>query len=98
MQYLKEFLDVLKNPMALFGIVGQILFFSRFLVQWIVSEKEKKSVVPVIFWYLSLGGGGMLLVYALWRHDPVISIGQAVGLFVYTRNLNLIRKHKSQPA
>jgi lipid-A-disaccharide synthase-like uncharacterized protein len=98
MHYVNNFLAVLKDPMVMFGIAGQILFFSRFLVQWIVSEKEKKSVVPPVFWYLSIGGGGMLLVYALWRHDPVISIGQAVGLLVYLRNLVLIRKHKRQTA
>ena len=98
MHDVNESFAVLKDPMAMFGIVGQILFFSRFLVQWIVSEKEKKSVVPPVFWYLSIGGGGMLLVYALWRHDPVISIGQAVGMLVYVRNLALIGRHKRQPA
>lgn len=98
MHYLREFLLPLKNPMALFGVAGQMIFFSRFLIQWIVSEKQKRSVIPMGFWYLSIVGGAMLLVYALWRRDPVISFGQAIGLFVYVRNLMLIRKPKPQSA
>ena len=69
------------------GFAGQFLFFSRFLVQWIASEKEKKSVVPVSFWYFSLIGGTILLVYAIHRRDPVFILGQSLGLFVYIRNL-----------
>ena len=74
------------------GFVGQLFFFSRFLVQWIVSEKEKRSVVPEAFWYFSIVGGSILLIYALYRRDPVFIIGQLVGLFVYFRNLWLIRR------
>ena len=98
MDTLKHFLDVLAQPMGMLGMLGQALFFSRFLVQWIASEKRGRSVVPLSFWYLSIGGGGLLLVYALWRQDPVIVLGQAVGLFVYVRNLMLIRRHKSAQA
>lgn len=103
MSVLQEFLDVLKNPLALFGVVGQVLFFSRFFVQWIISEKKGESTVPVVFWYLSIGGGAMLLTYAIWRRDPIITLGQSVGLLVYTRNLMLIAKakrakSKGQPA
>ena len=99
MDTLKHFLDVLAQPMGMLGMLGQTLFFSRFLVQWVASEKKGHSVVPLSFWYLSIGGGGLLLIYALWRKDPVITLGQLVGLFVYVRNLMLIHRHKSaQPA
>ena len=95
MDTLKHFLDVLAQPMGMLGMLGQALFFSRFLVQWIASEKRGRSVVPLSFWYLSIGGGGLLLVYALWRKDPVIVLGQAVGLFVYVRNLMLIHRRRA---
>ena len=99
MDTLKHFLDVLAQPMGMLGMLGQVLFFSRFLVQWIASEKKGRSTIPLSFWYLSLGGGGLLLFYALWRKDPVITLGQLVGLFVYVRNLMLIHRHKTaQPA
>lgn len=98
MDTLKHFLDVLAHPIGLLGLLGQTLFFSRFLVQWIASEKKGRSVVPLSFWYLSIGGGGLLLVYALWRKDPVITLGQAVGLFVYIRNLMLIHRRKAPAA
>ena len=75
------------------GLVGQFLFASRFIVQWIASEKVKRSVVPETFWYLSLGGGAMLLLYAIWRVDPVFILGQALGLAVYLRNIVLIRRN-----
>jgi lipid-A-disaccharide synthase-like uncharacterized protein len=74
------------------GFLGQGLFSMRFLVQWIASEKKGESVVPVAFWYFSLGGGALLLVYSLWRLDPVFIVGQFMGLFIYSRNLYLIRR------
>lgn len=72
------------------GFLGQALFTSRFLVQWIASERRGESVIPVAFWWFSILGGVTLLSYALWRQDPVFIIGQATGLVVYTRNLILI--------
>ena len=75
-----------------FGFLGQFFFFSRFVVQWIVSERQKRSVVPDTFWYLSIVGGAVLLAYAIQRRDPFFIAGQAVGLFVYFRNLWLIHK------
>ena len=75
------------------GLVGQFFFFSRFLVQWIASEKKKRSVIPNAFWYLSVFGGIILLSYAIHRRDPVFIIGQSLGLFVYFRNLWLIHRH-----
>ena len=99
METLRHFAEILASPMGMLGMLGQVLFFSRFLVQWIASEKKGQSVVPLSFWFLSIGGGFLLLIYALWRKDPVITLGQLVGLFVYVRNLMLIHRHKSaQPA
>jgi lipid-A-disaccharide synthase-like uncharacterized protein len=98
MKFVHEFLSVLGHPMAIVGIVGQILFFSRFLVQWIVSERNQKSTVPEAFWYFSLGGGVLVLAYSVWRRDPVFTIAQLVGLFVYVRNVMLIRNSKSKGA
>ena len=74
------------------GFLGQIAFFSRWLVQWIYSERRKKMGVPIAFWYLSLAGGLITLTYAIYRTDPVFITGQAVGAVVYIRNLMLIDK------
>jgi lipid-A-disaccharide synthase-like uncharacterized protein len=74
------------------GLAGQACFFSRFLVQWIASERQKRSVVPRAFWYRSISGGLILLSYSLWRRDPVFILGQSIGLFVYLRNLALLRR------
>ena len=74
------------------GFLGQILFGSRFIVQWIASESVRRSVVPPIFWYLSIGGGLALFLYAWHRQDLVFVIGQGAGLFVYVRNLMLGRE------
>ena len=76
------------------GFFAQTLFFGRFFVQWIASEKAKKSVVPISFWYFSISGGALLLVYAIYRKDPVFIMGQATGIFIYSRNLYLIAKEK----
>ncbi|MFD1881939.1 lipid-A-disaccharide synthase N-terminal domain-containing protein [Paracoccus pacificus] len=78
------------------GFSGQLLFTSRFLVQWIASERARRSVVPVAFWWFSLAGGATLLAYAIWRRDPVFAVGQASGLFIYTRNLMLIGSKKNR--
>jgi lipid-A-disaccharide synthase-like uncharacterized protein len=84
------------NFLVLFGLVGQALFMMRFVAQWVVSEREKRSVVPEIFWYFSLGGGLILLTYAIWRKDPVFIIGQATGLFIYVRNIVFIWRARMQ--
>jgi lipid-A-disaccharide synthase-like uncharacterized protein len=76
----------------LLGLAGQGLFSLRFLVQWWRSERARRSVVPVGFWYLSLAGGVLLLCYAVHRHDPVFTLGQATGVGVYLRNLQLIHR------
>ena len=74
----------------LVGLGGQVLFMMRFVIQWIVSEKAKRSVIPVAFWWLSIGGAVILLAYAIWREDPVFILGQSLGFFIYARNLWLI--------
>ena len=77
------------------GFSGQALFSMRFLIQWIMSERARQSVMPVAFWYFSIAGGLILLSYALYRRDPVFILGQSTGLFIYLRNLWLIRGEKS---
>lgn len=76
------------------GLLGQGIFSARFIIQWLVSEKEKKSVIPLAFWYLSLLGGLTLLVYSIYKKDPVFIIGQASGVFIYLRNLFLIQRER----
>ena len=76
------------------GFIGQALFSMRFLIQWVHSEKQKRSIIPTAFWYFSLAGGLTLFSYALLRQDPVFILGQGLGLFIYIRNLMLIRKEK----
>lgn len=78
------------------GFLGQLFFTSRFLVQWIVSERRGESVIPVAFWWFSLLGGVTLLSYAIWRQDPVFILGQATGLLVYSRNLILIGRRRPE--
>jgi lipid-A-disaccharide synthase-like uncharacterized protein len=80
------------NGWVLFGFLGQAAFSARFIVQWIISEKNKESTIPIAFWYLSLIGGLILFIYALYKKDPVFVLGQGSGLIVYIRNLILIKK------
>ncbi len=78
------------------GFLGQALFSARFIVQWLKSEKEKKSVFPIAFWYFSIGGGVTLLAYAIYRQDPVFILGQGSGLFIYFRNLYFVIHERKQ--
>ncbi len=78
------------------GFLGQALFSARFLVQWLASERARRSVIPLAFWFLSLGGGATLLAYALYRRDPVFVLGQGAGLIIYLRNLMLLRREACQ--
>ncbi|MEL6980410.1 MAG: lipid-A-disaccharide synthase N-terminal domain-containing protein [Pseudomonadota bacterium] len=84
--------------LALYGLTAQALFMSRMMLQWIASEREGRSVVPVAFWWLSLSGAAMLLVYGVLRQDIVIILAQAFGLVVYVRNLILIAREKRAAA
>ena len=89
-----ENLTKLEIFFLLIGFVGQGLFASRFIVQWIYSEKKGESTIPIIFWYLSIFGGIGLLTYAIFRKDPVIILGQSFGILIYLRNLILIYNNK----
>jgi lipid-A-disaccharide synthase-like uncharacterized protein len=79
---------------VLVGYIAQFLFAMRFVVQWIASERAGRSVVPTTFWVFSIGGGVMLLGYAIYRKDPVFIMGQAFGVFVYLRNLQFVLRGK----
>jgi len=84
------------NFWLFFGLAGQILFGARFLIQWVCSELKKESHIPIAFWYLSISGGLMLLIYAISIKDPVFILGQSTGVIVYARNLRLIYKRRKQ--
>ncbi len=81
------------NGWVMLGFIGQAAFFMRFLIQWIASEKKGESFIPIYFWYLSISGGLILLVYAIHIGDPVFTLGQSCGVIVYIRNLMLIYKN-----
>ena len=76
------------------GFTGQAMFSARFLVQWLASERMKRSIIPEAFWYLSLAGGLVLLAYAIHKQDPVFILGQAAGCFIYLRNIYFVRQEK----
>jgi lipid-A-disaccharide synthase-like uncharacterized protein len=78
------------------GFVAQFFFTMRFAVQWIASERAGRSIIPVAFWWFSIGGGLLLFVYALYRRDPVFILGQGFGVFVYLRNLYFVMRERKQ--
>jgi lipid-A-disaccharide synthase-like uncharacterized protein len=80
------------------GFGGQLAFTGRILIQWLVSERKRESVIPVAFWWLSLGGGAMLFAYFVWRQDIVAVLGQSAGVVIYARNLRLIHKQRRRAA
>lgn len=80
------------------GFAGQAMFFMRFFVQWLYSEKHRRSLIPTAFWYFSLGGSFLLLTYAIIKRDPVFIVGQSTGFIIYTRNLVLIRREQQEKA
>jgi lipid-A-disaccharide synthase-like uncharacterized protein len=86
------------NVWLALGFAAQGLFSARFIVQWLASERAGRSVVPMAFWYLSLLGSGLLLVYAVHRRDPVFILGQGSGVFIYLRNVHLRRKERRATA
>ena len=77
------------------GLGGQLMFMTRFLLQWIATEKARKSVIPVSFWWFSIAGAAILLAYAIYRQDPVFILGQSLGFFIYARNLWFIYQEKA---
>lgn len=84
------------NVWLIVGFFGQGMFSMRFIIQWLKSERMKKSVIPVAFWYFSLAGGATLLAYAIHRRDPVFIVGQGAGLFIYGRNLYFIFRDRKK--
>ena len=97
MQALADFLgadSTLEFVWILVGLVGQAMFMGRFLIQWLASEKAKRSVIPIAFWWFSIGGAAILLAYAIHRGDPVFILGQSLGFGIYARNLWLIRAER----
>src|SRR5712664_3806071 len=88
--YLHDVFVIKFDGWVILGFVAHGFFTMRFVVQWIASERARKSVIPVAFWSFSIGGGALLLVYALYRRDPVFIAGQALGLLVYIRHLYFI--------
>ena len=93
-RYMTEvFIDQLDWWVAL-GLVAQFMFTMRFVVQWIASERAQRSVIPFAFWTFSLGGGSLLLVYAIYRKDPVFIAGQALSTFIYIRNLQFALRER----
>lgn len=80
------------------GFTAQAMFSMRFIIQWIASEKARRSIVPEAFWYFSFVGGLMLFVYAIYRMDPVFILGQGTGLFIYARNIYFIHRSKREDA
>lgn len=94
--YFHEVFVVNFDGWVILGFVAQAFFTMRFVVQWVASERARDSVIPVAFWFFSIGGGLLLLIYALYRKDPVFIAGQAFGLFVYLRNLYFIVSKKKR--
>ncbi|GAB4068104.1 lipid-A-disaccharide synthase N-terminal domain-containing protein [Ancylobacter sonchi] len=82
------------TPWLIIGFIGQVLFTGRFVVQWIASERARRSVVPLTFWVFSIAGGVTLLAYAIYREDPVFIFGQAAGLLIYARNLYFVIRER----
>ena len=91
---MNQVLNFFSDPWNVLGSIGQVLFGSRFLIQWIRSEMAGRSVIPLAFWYCSLGGGLLLLAYAIYRDEPVFIAGQIPGILVYSRNLYLISRER----
>ena len=96
MQSLNQVLSFFRDPWNVLGSIGQVLFGSRFLIQWVRSEMAGRSIIPLAFWYFSLGGGLLLLIYAIHREEPVFIAGQIPGIVVYSRNLYLIARERKR--
>ncbi len=80
------------NVILAIGLLGQLIFGLRFVVQWIYSERAKQSVIPEVFWYISLAGSILLLTYAILKKDIVFILGQSTGFLIYIRNIHFLRK------
>src|ERR1700756_3736879 len=96
--YLHDVFVIKFDAWVVLGFVAQALFTMRFVVQWIATERARKSVFPVAFWFFSIGGGLLLFGYALYRHDAVFILGQGFGVFVYLRNLYFVYRERGATA
>ena len=97
--YLYEVFVLRFDAWAVLGFLAQAMFSARFLVQWIASERARRSTIPVAFWWFSIAGGILLFIYSLHRKDPVFIAGQGAGLFIYVRNIIFVlREHRQEPA
>ncbi|MGQ3674563.1 lipid-A-disaccharide synthase N-terminal domain-containing protein [Xanthobacter sp. TB0139] len=97
--YLHEVFIMQFDGWMILGFVAQFMFTMRFVVQWIASERAQRSVIPFAFWTFSLGGGSLLLIYAIYRRDPVFIAGQALSTFIYIRNLQFaLRERRAKRA
>ena len=96
--YLHDVFVIKFDGWVILGFVAQAFFTMRFVVQWIASERARKSVIPVAFWFFSIGGGLLLFGYALYIRDPVFILGQGLGLFVYLRNLYFVYRERGAKA
>ena len=94
--HMDGFKEALTEPLAILGFLAQGIFFSRFLVQWLASEKKGESYIPIAFWYISIAGAILMLIYAILRVEPIFALGQTTGLIVYVRNLILIYRKKRE--
>ena len=97
-EFLRELLQKADNPIQILGFVGQAVFFARFAIQWIASERRRESVIPLGFWWCSIVGGSLTLVYGLMIKEPPIILGQLFGNVVYTRNLVLVYRRRRRAA
>jgi lipid-A-disaccharide synthase-like uncharacterized protein len=95
-EFIRAWFAALDHRWVLVGFAGQAMFFMRFFVQWLASERARRSVVPHAFWYFSVAGGAILLSYAIYRQDPVFVIGQTTGFLIYARNLYFIHFSKNK--
>jgi lipid-A-disaccharide synthase-like uncharacterized protein len=91
---ISQIITLIKDPWIIFGFAAQFVFFLRFVVQWLASEKRKESVIPLAFWYLSLGGTIMILIYSIRQKDIVFSTASVLNALIYIRNLILINSKK----
>ena len=89
---MQQIVTILRDPWVLFGFFAQFVFFLRFVVQWVASERKKQSIIPLAFWYLSIAGSMLILIYAIKRQDPVFIVGQGFALLIYIRNIMLLHK------
>ena len=96
MNWLDKVIEKLADPWFIVGMVGQVMFFLRFVVQWIASERQKRSVIPVAFWYLSLGGTVIILAYSIHEAQPLFMLAFSLNIFFYLRNLYFIRLRKAE--